>query len=230
MGIVIDALAIMFGGVFGSKLNKSGKENYRTLGIGIMMICFVGFFENMYRVHGESIISENLIIVLFAYIAGSKLGEMIRLDERLSNLGKTNNTSLNAFVDAVLFFGIGGMQISGPIALAINGDNSQLLIKSFVDLPFALAFGAACGKIVALSALPVAAMQVLIAATAYFSAAFLSPEMTAQLCAMGYVLLFFSGFNLVTEGKHKISNVNMLPGIFLVVLFNILRDLVERIL
>lgn len=231
MGILADGLAILFGGFFGSKLHSSKHtENYHTLGIGIMIVSLVGFFENMYSVQGQIIVSSNLIVVLFAYIAGSKLGELLHLEDRLSNLGKGKNASVNAFMDAVLFFGIGGLQISGPVALAIHGDNSQLLIKGFVDLPFAIAFGAAYGKITALSALPVAGIQILIALIAYASSAVFSDVLTMQLCAIGYILLFFSGFNLMTNGKYKIHNINMLPGMLLVVLFNILTETVGKLL
>lgn len=72
-------------------------------------------------------------------------------------------------------------------------------------------------------------VQVLIALIAYFSSNFFSNEMTAQLCAMGYIILFFSGFNLITNGKYRINNINMLPGIFLVVLFNVIMRVVESI-
>ena len=231
MGIIADALAIVFGGLFGSKLqSKKTSGDYRTLGIGIMIVSLVGFIENMYNVKGESIVSENLIIVLLTYLLGTKIGEKLRLDERLSNVGHSKSAALNAFVDGALFFGVGGMQICGPIALAVNHDSSQLLIKSAVDLPFAIAFGAAYGKVTALSALPVAAIQVLIAAAAYFGASFFDPETVAELCAIGYIVLFFSGFNLMSDGRYKVSNINMLPGILLVLIVNLALDALEVLL
>ena len=230
MGILTDALAIIFGGLFGGKLQKkSSTNNYHILGIGIMIISLVGFLENMYNVQGENVVSENLVIVLFSYLIGSKIGEALQIEDKLSVFSNTSNSSLNAFVDATLFFGIGGLQISGPILLALNKDNTQLFIKSFVDLPFAIAFGATYGKVVSLSSLPVALIQTFIALIAYFFSSFFNNEMTTQLCAMGYIILFFSGFNLMTDGKHKINNINMLPGIFLVILFNTLIGIVERI-
>ncbi len=228
MGIFTDALTIILGGLFGSRLQKiSNTKNYHILGIGIMLVSLVGFLENVYNVQGENVVSTNLMVVLFSYLIGSKIGEVIRLEDRLSNLSKTSNKSFNAFVDSALFFGVGGLQISGPILLALNHDNSQLFIKSFVDLPFAIAFGATYGKIVSLSALPVAIIQILIALTACFFSSFFSSEMIAQLCAMGYIILFFSGFNLISDTKHKINNINMLPGIFFVILFNIITSVTE---
>lgn len=231
MGIITDALGIAVGGLFGGRLQKlMGKQNYSILAIAIMIVSLAGFIENIYHVQGQSVASENLLVVLFSFLIGSKIGEILRIEEKLSNLGKTSNKQANAFIDTVLFFGVGGLQISGPILLALNGDSSQLFIKTFVDFPFAVAFGATYGKIVSLSALPVAAIQILIGLTAWLFAGIFSASMTAQLCAMGYIILFFSGFNLITDGKYKINNINMLPGIFLVAVFNLIISIMERVL
>ncbi len=231
MGIIANALTIILGSLLGSgRKSKDSTRNYHILGVSIIIISLVGFFENVYNVEGENVVSENLILVILSLLLGTKIGEWLRIEDHLSNLGNTANQSVNAFLDAALFFGIGGLQISGPVLLAINHDNSQLLIKCFLDAPFAVVFGATYGKVVALSALPVAAVQVVIALTAYFFSSFFSSDMIAGLCAMGYIILFFSGFNLMTDGKHRVNNINMLPGILLVVLFNVIMSVMERVL
>ena len=229
MGILTNALVIGLGCLLGGKLRKR-QTNYHTLGITIMIISLVGFIENVFNIDGARITSENLILVLFAFFLGSKLGDLLKLDQRLSYAGNTKSATLNAVIDATLYFGVGGLQISGPIALVLQGDNSQLYIKSLVDIPFALAFGATYGKAAGLSAIPVALVQIIIAVIVYFSASIFTTAMVMQLCAVGYIILFFSGFNLMTDGKHKINNVNMLPGILLVVLLGVLIQFAERIL
>ncbi len=225
MGIITNAVAIVLGGLLGGRLHKNiSNQNFQILGISIIIVSLVGFFENMYNVDGSNISSESLVVVLLAYIVGSKIGQALHLEDKLSNLGKSENASANAFIDASLFFGIGGLQICGPVALAINGDNSQLFLKSLIDAPFAVIFGSAYGKIVSLSALPVAAIQIIIVVAAYFAAPFFSDLMVAQLCAMGYIILFFSGFNLMSGNKYKISNINMLPAIFLILIYHIIIE------
>jgi uncharacterized membrane protein YqgA involved in biofilm formation len=231
MGIVLNAVVILIGGLFGNKLQKvNAIPTNTTLGIGIIIVSLVSFIENMYNVEGGRISSSSLLVILFAFIIGNKIGEVLRIESWLSNCSKTNSRSFNAFIDTTLFFSVGGLQISGPIALALNGDNSQLIIKCIIDIPFAIIFGATYGKITALSALPVAAIQVLIAIITWLSAAFFTPEMISQLCAFGYIILFFSGFNLLMKESSKINNINMLPGIFLIIIFNVFKDVVERIL
>lgn len=230
MGIIADALAIILGGLLGNKLQKrSGDNNYTILGITILMLSLVGFLENVCRVDGEAIDGGNLLVILCAFFIGSKIGEILQIEQKLSLLSKTPSKQLNAFVDSALFFGVGGLQISGSILLALNNDSSPLFIKALVDLPFAIAFGATYGKVVSLSALPVALVQILIAAVTYCLSGFFSEEMITGLCAMGYIILFFSGFNLITNGKYKINNINMLPGIVLVMVLNGIMDVMERV-
>ena len=226
MGILADALVIGLGGLFGSRFRHYQIGHY-TIGIAVMMVSLVCFLENMFNVDGTRLSTDNLIIVLLAFLIGSKIGEAIRLEDRLSNLGKTDHPSLNAVIDASLFFGIGGMQISGSVALALNHDSSQLLIKSLLDAPFALIFGASYGKVTGLAAIPVAVLQIAIAAAAYASSSLFDAALTQQICAMGYVILFFSGFNLMSDGKMKIRNINMLPGILLILAFHIVRRIAE---
>lgn len=231
MGILADGLAILLGGLLGEKLKKKTlARDYSILAICIMLVSLVGFLENVYNVKGEKIISENLITVLFAFLVGSIIGEKTRLEERLSGLNRSTNQAFHGFLDAVLFFGIGGLQISGPILWVSNQDNSQLFIKSCIDFPFAVAYGAAYGKSVSLAALPVALMQLGVALIAYAFSSFFSREVIAQLCAIGYMILFFSGFNLMPGSKNKINNINMLPGILMVVLFHFVVNGLERII
>lgn len=227
MGMGLNALVIAGGCLMGSMLRKGvSKDNFRTLGFCIIIVSLVGFFENIYSVNveGGSLMSDDLILVLIAFMVGSKIGEAAKLQEHFSNLGKNDNPAKNAVMDAFLYFGIGGLQISGPIALAAQGDNSQLVFKSLIDIPFALVFGTTYGKAAALSAIPVALVQFVIWAIAELCGPFFTEAIIAQLCAMGYVILFFSGFNLATDGKHKIDNISMLPGVLLILIFSGIKE------
>ena len=231
MGIVTDALAIFFGSWFGNRLQKKqSHRNHHILAISIMIVSLVGFLENVYHIEGESIVSENLLTVLFTFLLGSILGDRLCLAQRLSNLSHVSGNRMQGFWDGTLFFGIGGLQISGPILLATGGDNSQLFLKSIIDLPFAVAYGTAYGKSAAFAAVPVALMQLGIFWLAHVFSAFFTPQLIAQLCAIGYVILFFSGYNLMPGSKHKINNVNMLPGMVLLVLYHFTRRIGAQIL
>ena len=216
MGILANAGSIVLGTLLGSAFSKKfSSGSLSVFGISIMIISLVGFIENIFNATAIKLESGMLLAVVFSLITGTMAGEFLQIEDRLSRF------SNNAFVDASLFFGIGGLQICGPVLLAVEGDNSQLFLKSMVDFPFALMFGATYGKITSLSAIPVAVVQLIIALASYFAASFFDASVIGQLCAIGYIILFFSGFNLMCEKTFKINNTNMLPGILVVILINI---------
>lgn len=226
MGIIMNVLSIVTGSLFGNIFKERIKfKNFTVFGIAIMIISIVGFFENIFDVNGMTLKSNDLLVVVFALIIGTILGDAIQLETKINNISSYLNDSFTAFIDATIFFGVGGMQICGPIMLATVGDNSQLIIKSLIDFPFALMFGISYGKKVLLSSIPVAVVQVIIVLLTILSKTFFDTTVIKQLCAMGYIILFFSGFNLICESKYKINNVNMIIGIFIILLYNVLLKL-----
>lgn len=226
MGIMINALSIITGSLFGSIFKERIKiKNFTVFGIAIMIISIVGFFENIFDINGMMLKSNDLLVIVFALIIGTILGDVVQLEAKISNLSSFANGSFSSFIDATIFFGVGGMQICGPILLATVGDNSQLILKSIIDFPFALMFGISYGKKVLLSSIPVALGQGIIVLLTILSKTFFVTTIIKQLCAMGYIILFFSGFNLICERKYKINNVNMITGIFIILIYNIILKL-----
>jgi len=226
MGIMINALSIITGSLFGSIFKERIKfENFTVFGIAIMIISIVGFFENIFDINGMMLKSNDLLVIVFALIIGTILGDVVQLEAKITNLSSFANGSFSSFIDATIFFGVGGMQICGPILLATVGDNSQLILKSIIDFPFALMFGISYGKKVLLSSIPVALGQGIIILLTILSKTFFDTTIIKQLCAMGYIILFFSGFNLICERKYKINNVNMITGIFIILIYNIILKL-----
>lgn len=222
MGILANAVAIASGSILGSIFKKKiVLKNMSILGISVMIISIIGFLENILIITETGVKSENTVLVVLALIVGTLIGEKLHLESRLGELTNTKTLSLNGLTDATLFFGIGGMQICGPVLLGVGGDSSQLYLKALIDFPFALMFGTTYGKMSALASVPVALMQVLIAVAAYFAGSFLSDSIIEQLCAIGYVILFFSGMNLVCDRKHKINNINMLPGVLVIIVYHL---------
>ena len=229
MGFIVDFFSILVGGLIGGIFSKRVNiKNTSALAIGIMLISTVGLLENILCISEEKIVGEHTVVVAIALVAGCAIGEALRLKDRLYSLPKTANAELNGFIDSVLFFGIGGLQISGPILYALDGDSFQLVLKGIVDFPFALMLGAAYGKKASLSAFPVAFVQVVIALLAVLFGDFLSDNLLCQMCSLGYIILFFSGFNMVCSQKSKIKNINMVPGMFLIIIYNIVREVLVK--
>ena len=221
MGIIIDAMSIALGSFVGSIFKERIRlKKFTVLGISIMIISLVGFFENIFDVKEMTLKSCDLLIVVFSLIIGTLIGDTIQLETRISNISSLSKKGFSDLIDASIFFGIGGLQICGPILLAAVGDNSQLILKGLIDFPFALMFGITYGRKVVLSFVPVALCQIIILLLTVLSREFFDATVIKQLCSMGYIILFFSGFNLICGSKHKINNVNMIIGIFIILIYN----------
>ena len=222
MGIVVNGFSIISGCLLGNKLkNRISFNNFVPLGVAIMLMSLMGFFENVLNVSNNKINANSTIIIVFSLIIGNYIGDFLKIDDRLSNFAKCEQKQYNAFIDAVLFFGVGGLQLSGSIVLAVNNDSSQLILKSLIDFPFALMFGISYGRITSLSAFPIMIIQIIIVVLAHFAKDFLTENILAQLCAIGYIILFFSGFNLICESKYRINNTNMLPSVVIIIIVNL---------
>ncbi len=221
MGIIADGCLIAIGGVLGSLFKKRVKMTQMyILAIVVMIISLTEVVANLLAVEGERVHTNHLLVVVACLFIGTLLGEKLRLEDRIKGLSSAEHGRLtNALLAGSLFFGIGGLQITAPIACFIHGDYSQLFLKSAIDFPFALVFGAMYGIGIPLSGLVVLGMQLAIGGTAYLARSFFTTALVAQLCSVGYVILFFTGFNLIFE-NNKISTVNMLPSILILLLYH----------
>lgn len=226
MGILANALSIVSGSFFGGIFKERIRfKNFTVLSISIMIISLVGFFENIFDVSEVELKSGELLVVIFSLIIGTTLGDMLKLENRICSISSFVKKDFSALLDGIVFFGVGGLQICGPMMLALSGDSSQLVLKSMIDFPFALMFGISYGKRIAFSALPVAIGQFLIFLLTCFAESFLDVTVIKQLCAMGYIILFFSGFNLICPRKYKVNNINMIIGIFIILFYNMVLNL-----
>ncbi len=225
MGFIVDACSIFLGGILGGIFKK--KLNIKSnpaFAIAIMLISLVGLLENILSISDGKIVGEHTVIVSIALVLGYLIGDALKLEDRIYSLSKAQNLSTNGFIDSVLFFGIGGLQISGPILYALTGDSFQLVLKGVIDFPFALMMGATYGKKISISAIVVVLGQLIIAAVAYFLGAFISINLLCQLCSIGYLILFFSGFNMLCLPQNKIKNIHIIPGIFLIIIYNVIVE------
>lgn len=227
MGILVNGGSIFIGGLLGCVLRRRIKLNHTaTLAVCIMLLSSVGVLENVLAVSGEGVKGEYLILLILALLVGSLIGQALRLEERLQSVSVGHvDAPVGALVMSSIFFGVGGLQISGSVLLAMEADSSQLLLKSVLDFPFALSFGAAYGLIVSASCIPVMLMQLAIALLVHLTGAVFDHAAVRQICALGYLILFLFGFNLLAGEKYKIQTTNLLPSILLLLLYHILRHM-----
>ena len=226
MGILVNALSISISILIGSLCKNKLRFNINIyLAIAVIIISLLGFLENIFMISDNRLLSTNMLIVIFSLVIGSCLGDFLRIEDKINDFIKLKGSKDNGFLEAVFLFGIGGLQISGTILMAVSGNNSQLYLKAMVDFPLGLIIGVNYGKLASLSSIPVAILQCIIALMAYFSSSFFSQEIIMSLCSMGFIILFFTGYNMLTTNENKIKNINMVPSVLLVIIFHIIKGL-----
>ena len=179
--------------------------------------------------------TTEILIVLGSLLLGGIAGELLRIEERLNNLGRwleektTRNSGQSiadqledtsrssatrfsrAFLTASLVFCVGPMTILGSIQDGLSGDYKLLAIKSALDLFAALAFASTLGPGVISAALTVLVYQGALTLGARWISGALTDPMIAEMTATGGVLMLAIGLGLL--GLKKIRTGNLLPAI-----------------
>ncbi len=218
LGTIVNALAIIAGGLIGLFFSKGIADNYKDIvmsGVGLSVM-LIGI--------KSALVSNELIIVIIAVIIGGLIGEYLKIEYRLEQFGKflekkvmrkSSDTSSFArgFVTASLVFCVGSMAIVGSLESGLTGNHQTLFAKSVLDGVTSIIFASAMGIGVMFSSLAVFLYQGLITITAVFMKNFLVEETISQMTSVGGLLILAIGLNMLKITKIKVGN--LIPGIFL---------------
>jgi uncharacterized membrane protein YqgA involved in biofilm formation len=81
LGTIVNALAIIGGSLLGLLFSKGIADNYKEIilsGVGLSVV-LIGV--------KSALVSDNLMVVIFSVILGALLGESLKIEKRLENLG-----------------------------------------------------------------------------------------------------------------------------------------------
>ena len=229
LGTLVNVIAIICGSLLGLLFRKGIPDNYKEIimsGIGLSVI-LIGV--------KSALSSDQLLIVIFSVIIGAAIGEFLRIEARLEALGtyferglasKSSDTGSFArgFVTTSLVFCVGSMAIVGALESGLTGNHQTLFAKSILDGVTSLIFASSLGVGVLFSSIPVLLYQGAITLTAVFMKNFLVAETISQMTSVGGLLILAIGLNLL--GITKIRVGNLIPGIFLPLLYFALRSLI----
>jgi uncharacterized membrane protein YqgA involved in biofilm formation len=231
LGTVINAGAIVVGGVVGLTVGKGLQKRFQeilmcTMGLSVLFMSAAGTMKEMLVIHDGALGTQGILMMIFSLAVGAITGEAIDLEDGTVRLGewlkkKTGSRGDNGFVDGFvtssLTVCVGAMAVIGSIQDGIAGDYSILLTKAILDAVIVMVMTASYGKGCIFSALPVAVLQ----GSITFLARFLQPVMTAQamsnLSLVGSILIFCVGVNLTFGKRFKVAN--LLPAIVFAVLW-----------
>jgi len=219
-GTFLNIATVIIGGMigltFGARIPDKLKET---------VIAAMGLFVSAMGIQ-MFLKTENPLIVLGSLLIGTLLGEWLRIEDGLQNLGKVleqrfskesddgSNKFVRGFLTASLLFCVGPMTILGSIQDGLTGDYNLLAVKSVLDGFAALAFSSTLGPGVLFSTIVILVFQGGISLLAAQLNALVTPSMMNELTATGGVILLGLAMSSLLEIK-KMRVGNMLPGLLI---------------
>lgn len=168
-----------------------------------------------------------LIIGLIGLALGGALGEWLRLDDRLDQLGdrlkkrfRGQGQFTEGFVAASLLFCIGPLTVVGSIQNGLVGDNSFLLLKSALDGFSAIGLAATFGFGVLFAGAVVLFYQGALSLSAGLLAGLIPDPYTDPnvLLINGVGGLMIIGLGITLLDIKRIRNASLLPALLVVVI------------
>ena len=234
-GTIVNTVAVIAGGLIGLLCRRGLNEKIQQamtymLGIATCVIGANGLISTMITAGSDGRLSSSGELLLLVSLAvGTVLGELLRLDDRLSRLGDRIEARLGAsnfskgFISASLLFCVGAMTIIGALNDGLTGDSGVLLIKSALDFIAAIVLASTLGAGVPFAAVTVLVYQGALSLCAGFLAPVLAGELLQEICMVGYAVVLCIGINFF--GGVKIKTANLLPSLLVPVVYNLLMML-----
>lgn len=222
LGTLANAAAIIVGSLIGLLLHRRFPKNIQTivfqsLGLGAILIGL----QMAWHV-------EAILPVIFSLLIGGVIGEWLRLDDRLENLGNRIKAKVQAkdgrftegFVSASLLFCVGAMAVVGSLEAGLRHNHSILFTKALLDGVAAIALSVTYGVGVAFSALPIVLYQGGLTLFASKLQSIASPLMLNQLSGVGGLMIVGIGLGLLDIKKIRLAN--LMPALLVIIILTLL--------
>lgn len=221
LGTIVNVIVIIIGGLIGLMLKNGMKQRFcdifsQACGLSVVFVGAAGAFELILSVHDGKLASNHTLLVVFSFVIGGFIGELLNIEKALDSMGHKLKTLVNAngdhkfvegFVTASLVFCVGAMSICGPIEEALTGDATTLYVKSILDGVMVIVFTSIYGVGAMFSALTVGIYQGLFTIFGVYIASFMSESLIAMISGIGSILIFAVGANVLWGRKIKVGNL-----------------------
>lgn len=224
LAVFINVAAVLLGAsvglLFGSRIRESFTKGIMTA----ISLCTLVIGVQC------AVQTSSIMIVMVCLVIGTVIGVALHLDDRMNGASdrlreRLKGTKLadgpfaEAFMSTTMLFCVGTMTVIGSIEAGLNHNYDILIAKSVMDLISALIFAAALGAGVLLSAVSVLVIQGGIVLLASLAAPVLTTEVVTEISAVGGTLFIGMAINLLGISEKRIKVGDMLPGIFLPLLY-----------
>ncbi|MCD7756809.1 MAG: DUF554 domain-containing protein [Clostridiales bacterium] len=225
IGVIIDSLAVVIGGVLGALFGKYLKEDFKNQLNMIFGCC------SMCMGISTIVLMENMPAVVFSVIIGTAIGLAIHFGQLVNKGGAAMQGVVSKFVHAdnsnlseaeftatlvtiIVLFCASGTGIYGSIVAGMTGDNSTLISKAILDLFTAMIFACNLGLVVSLIAVPQFIIFLVLFLCAGLIYPLTTPTMINDFKACGGFLMLATGFRMI---KVKMfPTADMIPAMVIV--------------
>jgi uncharacterized protein len=240
-GTLLNVATVLAGTLVGVLVGARMPDRVRiglTTGLG-MFTALLGIGMGL-RIFSEPARPGDDLAVLAALLLGVAIGELLMLHDGLESLGAWFQRRLartdgdrpsriaEGFVTASLVFCVGPLTILGSLANGLTGEVQLLAVKSLLDGVASIAFAAALGPGVALSALTILVIQGSIAGGAFLLRDVMDEATILAVTAAGGVILLGVALRLLDLKQVRVAS--FLPALLLAPIFVRIADAVRSAL
>jgi uncharacterized membrane protein YqgA involved in biofilm formation len=225
VGVIIDAVAVIIGGVVGALVGYKLKNDFKDSMNLILGCCSMCMGVN------TIVLMENMPAVVFSIIIGTGIGLAIHFGKLINKGGVAMQRGISNFVQppagglseeefqatlvtCITLFCASGTGIYGAISAGMLGDHSILMAKAILDLFTAVVFACNLGMVVALVSVP----QFIIFFVLFLCAGFIyplcTPTMINDFKACGGFIMLATGFRMCKIKMFPVAD--MIPSMVIV--------------
>ena len=237
-GSIINAVLIIAGTLCGLLFKKVLPDRLKStllqaVGLIVIFVGIGGAVSATLTFGEDGFGTKDTLNMILSMVLGTTIGELINIEDKLDRFGafcqkklvKGNGKSTFAegMVTASLIFVVGAMAVVGSLDNGIRGDNSTLVAKSIIDGITSVVLASTLGIGVMFSAFPVFVYQGAISLLGVYIEPYLTAAVISQMSFTGSILIFAIGVNMLGSAKIKVGN--MLPAIFMPIVFDLILKL-----
>lgn len=220
---IINVVLILLGSSLGLLLKNRFSQRMGDAIVKCLGLCVLGIGLS------SLLATQNTLCVIICMAVGTLLGEGIDIEKRMDGAGELLKRKLmknqgesrfvEGFVTATVIYCVGAMAINGSIEAGLNHNYSIIISKGVIDGVTSITFAAAMGVGVAFSVIPLFLYQGAMTLLAGVIGPSLDPAVINEMSAVGGAIIAGIAFNMLGCTKEKLRVGNMLPAIFLPILY-----------
>ena len=235
IGTIVNSVAVIIGCIIGLVIKKGFSPRFEDIimkgvGLSVVFIGLSGALAGIMTFDNGKFGTTGTMLMIFSLVIGSIIGEALRIEDRLENLGEgikkrvkvsgDNSRFVEGFVTYTLLICVGAMAIVGSLNDGLLNDPTMLYTKAALDFVSGIVFASTLGVGTLFAVIPMAIYQGLITFCADFIKPYLTDALISDMGYVGSILIFAIGINLAFGKKFKTGN--MLPSILIPIIYNLI--------